>query len=238
MKYTQECSNEERKQVQLILLEEIQKACGKTLIVIDFTRPEAVKTNWTLYCELKIPFVLGTTGFDHLKLIKETKQEDVFAVIAPNMCKQIVALQSMLQTASDEFPGCFNEYSLSITESHQKEKVDTSGTAKAMLKYFNALVNGNTQLAEVNKIRDEDEQKAFGVPETALNGHAYHTYSLESSDKTVQFEFKHNVQGRKTYAEGALDAVLFLANRMENFTERSEQKVFDMIDVLKGGSMR
>jgi len=39
------------------------------------------------------------------------------------------------------------------------------------------------------------------VPESALDGHAFHTYQLVSADGTVSFEFQHNVVGRTTYAE-------------------------------------
>lgn len=34
------------------------------------------------------------------------------------------------------------------------------------------------------KIRDVEGQKAFGVPEEHLAGHAFHTYSLKSNDGT------------------------------------------------------
>lgn len=52
------------------------------------------------------------------------------------------------------------------------------------------------------------------VPESALNGHAFHTYQLVSADGSVSFEFQHNVTGRTTYAEGSVDACLFLASQI------------------------
>ena len=48
---------------------------------------------------------------------------------------------------------------------------------------------------------------AFGVwcsdmlPIAYLDGHAWHTYSLESEDKTVQFTFIRRVNGRDVYAD-------------------------------------
>jgi 4-hydroxy-tetrahydrodipicolinate reductase len=53
---------------------------------------------------------------------------------------------------------------------------------------------------------------------------------LTSSDKTVRFEFSHNVNGRDVYARGTLDAVLFLAARVR---EGAQGNVYTMIDVLK-----
>ena len=52
------------------------------------------------------------------------------------------------------------------------------------------------------------------VPEDALLGHAFHTYQLVSPDGSVTFEFQHNVVGRTTYAEGTVDACLFLSKQV------------------------
>jgi NAD(P)-dependent dehydrogenase (short-subunit alcohol dehydrogenase family) len=38
-----------------------------------------------------------------------------------------------------------------------------------------------------------------------------------SGDKAVEFQFRHNVLGRSTYAEGTVDAVVFLASRAGGF---------------------
>lgn len=73
------------------------------------------------------------------------------------------------------------------------------------------------------------------VPQDALNGHAFHTYQLVSPDGSVTFEFQHNVVGRTTYAEGTVDACLFLAQQID---KKAPQTLYSMIDVLRGGSMR
>lgn len=90
--------------------------------------------------------------------------------------------------------------------------------------------------AQIKKIRDPTvQQDRLGIPENCLTGHAYHTYHLDSPDGSVSFEFQHNVRGRQIYAEGTVDAALFLAKKVK---EGSEQKLFSMIDVLKEGNMR
>jgi 4-hydroxy-tetrahydrodipicolinate reductase len=70
----------------------------------------------------------------------------------------------------------------------------------------------------------------MNVPREHLGGHAFHTYTLDSADKSVHFEFRHNVCGREVYAEGTADAVEFLAKKIE----AGQVKVFNMIDVLSG----
>ena len=52
---------------------------------------------------------------------------------------------------------------------------------------------------------------------------------------TPQFQFKHNVVERSIYAEGTVDAVLFLAKKR---AEGAEKKVYNMVDVLLEGHLR
>jgi 4-hydroxy-tetrahydrodipicolinate reductase len=49
---------------------------------------------------------------------------------------QVVAFQQMMQIMADQFPGAFSGYKLSVVESHQRNKADTSGTAKAVVQSF------------------------------------------------------------------------------------------------------
>jgi len=166
--------------------------------------------------------------------MKTVHSSGVYAVIAANMCKQIVALQATMSHMAKDFPGAFSGYSMEISESHQKTKADTSGTAKDMVKSFQGL-GLDFKVDDIKKVRDEKEQLAFGVPEHALGGHAFHTYSLKSDDGSVAFQYQHNVTGRRTYAEGVVDGVLFLAKQI---AAKNEKKAFDMIDVLSAGAMR
>ena len=75
-----------------------------------------------------------------------------------------------------------------------------------------AQLNSDTDFTSdsIERVRVPKEQLAGGgtshtgvspVPEDALKGHAYHTYSLVSEDGQVEFQFRHNVNGRSTYAE-------------------------------------
>lgn len=217
------------------------RAAGKQVVAIDYTHPSAVDGNGQLYLSLGLPFVMGTTGGDREGLAVSCQAAGLHSVIAANMCKQIVALQTCLEMMSQQFPGAFGGYALNVTESHQAHKADTSGTAKEMVKYFGALTGKPFPVEQIVKKRDRESQLAFGVPEAVLGGHAFHTYSLQSGDGTVGFEFSHNVQGRRTYAEGTVDAVEFLAKQIEASTAGGAaegKRVFNMIDVLKGGGMR
>lgn len=201
-----------------------------SLIAVDYTAPDSVNGNADLYCRHRIPFVMGTTGGDRNALVTRVQDSDTVAVIAPNMAKQIVLFQAMMSYAADNFPNAFAGYTLEITESHQQGKKDTSGTAKAMIEYFNRLGIPFKE-KQIHMIRDPAEQQALGIPETALSGHGWHTYTLRSPENAVLFQFTHNVNGREIYAQGTVDAVRFLATKVN---QGEKGKVYSMTDVLRG----
>jgi 4-hydroxy-tetrahydrodipicolinate reductase len=209
---------------------ELREAHGDFLSV-DYTHPGAVNANAEFYCRHGLPFVMGTTGGDRRRLEDTVRSSAIVAVVAPNMAKQIVGFQAMMEYAAQTFPGLFKGYTLAIRESHQKGKADTSGTARAMVRYFNQLGIPFTE-EQIAMERDPRVQATrWGVPEAHLAGHGWHTYTLTSADGTVRFEFTHNVNGREIYALGTLDALLYLHARV---AAGESGRMFTMIDVLKG----
>ncbi|WCJ27085.1 4-hydroxy-tetrahydrodipicolinate reductase 1 chloroplastic [Euphorbia peplus] len=205
------------------------------LIVVDYTVPAAVNDNATLYSKVGVPFVMGTTGGDRDLLYKTVQDSKIYAVISPQMGKQVVAFLAAMEIMAEQFPGAFSGYSLQVLESHQAGKLDISGTAKAVISCFQKLgVSFNED--EVQMIRDPSQQvEMVGVPEEYLSGHAFHMYHLTSPDETVSFEFQHNVCGRSIYAEGTVDAIIFLAKKIQS---RADKRIYNMIDVLREGNMR
>ncbi|OIW02336.1 hypothetical protein TanjilG_11230 [Lupinus angustifolius] len=193
------------------------------LIVVDYTAPTAVNGNAELYCKLGVPFVMGTTGGDR-ELLRKTVED-----------AKVVAFLAAMEIMAEQFPGAFSGYSLQVLESHQAGKADASGTAKAVISCFEKL-GVSFNMDEIQLIRDPKQQlEMVGVPEEHLAGHAFHMYHLTSPDETVSFEFQHNVCGRSIYAEGTVDAALFLAKKIES---KDQKRIYNMIDVLREGNMR
>ena len=212
-------------------IEPIKQSHGGFLSV-DYTHPSAINDNAEFYCRCGLPFVMGTTGGDRQKLESTVQSSSIAAVIAPNMAKQIVGFQAMMEYAAATFPDLFKGYSLEIKESHQQGKADTSGTARAMVGYFNRLGLSYSP-DDILQIRDPQVQKSqWGIPEKYLSGHGWHTYTLVSEDQTVRFEFSHNVNGRDVYVLGTVDALLFLSDKVQ---AGARGRMYTMIDVLKGG---
>jgi 4-hydroxy-tetrahydrodipicolinate reductase len=211
-------------------VDEIVSAYGE-FISVDYTHPSAVNTNAAFYCQRSLPFVMGTTGGDRDALTDTVVRSTICAVIAPNMAKQIVGFQAMMAYAADNFPGLFSGYALTVRESHQSGKADTSGTAKAMVTYFNRMGVEFTSDAIVMERDPRIQREQWGIPDAFLSGHGWHTYRLTSPDQTVVFEFQHNVNGRDVYAEGTIDAVCYLDRQLK---AGAVGRVYTMIDVLKG----
>jgi len=202
---------------------------------VDYTHPSAVNGNAEFYVRHQLPFVMGTTGGDRAALMALATKSGLPCVIAPNMAKQIVAFQSLMEMLSSTFPDAFKGYTLSIVESHQKTKADTSGTARAVAESFRKM-GFDFDDSKIEMVRDEASQRSrMGVPDSALAGHAFHTYALDSQDGTVHFEFQHNVCGRKVYAEGTVDAVQYLASQIAQGTPA---RCYSMMDILQAGGMK
>lgn len=200
-----------------------------SFISIDYTHPTAVNSNANFYAKNGLPYVMGTTGGDRADLERTVNDSDSPAVIAPNMAKQIVGFQAMMEYGAKTFPGLFKGYSLTVKESHQKGKADTSGTARAMVGYFNEM-GLEYNLEDIEMERDPQKQeKEWGIPTEHLTGHGWHTYTMKSPDESAVFEFKHNINGRDIYVAGTFDAVVFLN---EKLTTPDGKKLFSMMDVL------
>eukprot|EP00596_Hydrurales_sp_CCMP1899_P001121 CAMPEP_0119040862 /NCGR_PEP_ID=MMETSP1177-20130426/10908_1 /TAXON_ID=2985 /ORGANISM="Ochromonas sp, Strain CCMP1899" /LENGTH=296 /DNA_ID=CAMNT_0007006333 /DNA_START=231 /DNA_END=1121 /DNA_ORIENTATION=- len=218
------------------------KTRHENLIIVDYTHPSAILDNIQCYCDNNVDFVMGTTGGDTGKMMEVFDKGKNTAIIAPNMAKQIVALQASLQAMATRFPKAFADYTLTVTESHQSTKADTSGTAKAIVSHLLTLSPSEFKESDIVKLRDANNQIAFKVPEESLKGHAFHTYRLTSADNSVSFELQHNVCGRRVYAEGSVDAVEFL-HKLELkknsavIKSTEEKRIFNMIDVLENGEM-
>ena len=212
----------------------VREAAGaENVMAIDYTHPSAVNGNALFYKENKLPFVMGPTGGDRDKLIQDVQGH--FCVIAPNMGKQIVAMQAALEDLATKYPGAFDGYTLEVVESHQKTKADTSGTAKAVISSIQKLASDDDFTNDdIEMIRNDQASIDFGVPAEAINGHAFHTYTLTSPDGSVNFQLQHNVAGRTIYAEGTADAVKFLARQVKAGKAPTQ---YSMIDVLEAGAL-
>lgn len=214
-----------------VRLIEREKLATQTLpagaVAVDYSTPDAALDNIEALASLGVPMVVGTTGFDAERARRLVADAGGLAVIAPNMAVPIVLLQAAARHLAEEFPAALAGSELTVRESHQQGKRDTSGTAKALIAAAQAL-GIDFPVEQIESVRDPQRQRSeLGVPEEHLGGHAMHRYDARCAAGTVQLVLEHNVLGRRVYAEGTLKAVRFLASR-------GGSGVFTMEDVLRG----
>jgi 4-hydroxy-tetrahydrodipicolinate reductase len=201
-------------------------------ISVDYTHPSAVVGNAQWYCEHGLHFVMGTSLRGNKDAVEGiVRDSEACAVVAPNMARQVVAFQAMMEYLADSSPGLYEGHSLRIRESHQVGKEGTSATASAMVECFNRLGIPFT-VDEIEMVRNIEEQRAMGVPEEFLDAHGWHTYRVISPDDTIALQYTHNINGRRPYALGTLDALRYVCRRTEE--GREGQGLYSMIDVNRG----
>jgi len=95
-------------------------------VMIDFTAPGAVEANVRTALGQPVPCVIGTTGFDHVKIDELAREANVACFHAPNFAIGAVLMMRFAQEASAFMPRA------EIVELHNEAKRDApSGTAKA-----------------------------------------------------------------------------------------------------------
>ena len=116
----------------------------------------------------------------------------------------------------------FENYSVSITESHQSTKKTEPGTAYA---FANAL---RFPVGNIVSVRDPGiQENEIGIPTEYLDKHAYHKVVISDGDDEITIETK--VMGHSAYAKGVkaiIDMVL---------TYPLDNKKYTILDFIEGG---
>lgn len=194
-------------------------------IAVDYTTPQSAETNAISYTQLKVPFVMGTTGGNREAIEDLVRNSETSAVIAPNMATSVVEVQDELNRLIETSPEHFRDWHITIRESHQAAKRDVSGTARAFQAQLETL--GAVMDGEIESVRDPERQRELGIQ--SLDGHAYHWITLTSPTGETR-EYRTAIEGRQPYVEGTLMAIRFLERRMK---EGSHGEVFTMSDVIR-----
>lgn len=189
--------------------------------VVDATKEPYAKVhpanrNAALYAATGHHFVMLTVGGDRDALRSTVVDSNICAVIDVNMSSYMRFALEMIRGASAELPGILRGFTVEIEEDHQTSKGDElSGTARKMAEAF--VSAGAEMSSSIRMIRDKEE------------AHAYHRVVIRDSNGEAVIELITTVDGRHTYAEGALVAVEYLTAQVRRgFTGR----VFDMVEVL------
>ena len=201
------------------------EAFKKTEVIIDFSKPKSSIEILRFAKKLNKKVVIGTTGFTRKQeqLIKSySKKIAIFK--SGNMSLGINLLEYITKILSKKIP---NNYRVGILDNHHKAKIDyPSGTA---LMLGNAVANAKNKNLEnlkgkifLNKSGNLQNNKInFFI---TRKGRTVGKHSVIYNNKIENIELKHTAFSRKLFADGALNAAIWISKKKNG--------LFNMQDIL------
>jgi len=195
-------------------------------VLVDFTGPESSVEYATACAEAGVPVVVGTTGFDSTdEAALDEVGERVPVLRAANFARGVQALLRAVESAVADLPG----YDVEVTETHHNRKRDApSGTANTLLSTIEA-VRGDDGSERVHGREGEAPRQAGEIGVHARRAgdiRGEHEVLLAGNDEVVKL--RHRAESRRVFAEGALDAAVWLAGKPAGW--------YDFADVLEDGA--
>ncbi|MCD4828872.1 MAG: 4-hydroxy-tetrahydrodipicolinate reductase [Candidatus Cloacimonetes bacterium] len=197
-----------------------RQAVGDARVCIDFSQPDAAPGNIRAVCELGLPMVVGTTGWQrHLAEVGEmVSTHGVGLVHGANFSVGMNAFYAIVDAAAELMNGLpgYDPFGLEL---HHNGKADSpSGTAHTLSQILLARLERKTA-ARFDRVQDGIEPnelhfasvRAGAVPGT-------HIVGFDSPADTI--ELKHTARNRTGFAVGALLAARWVAERKGLFDFR------------------
>lgn len=212
--------------VQIGIQDDLNAGLAGAQALIDFTRPEATLVHIEACLRHHVAMVIGTTGFDaEGKAVIAEAAKEIPIVFAPNMSVGVNLVFKLLDMASR----VLNEgYDIEIIEAHHRHKVDApSGTALRMGEVIAQALGRDLEDCAVygrEGVTGERQASTIGFA-TVRGGDIVGDHTALFATLGERVEITHKASSRMTFANGALRAARFLADKVHG--------LYDMQDVLK-----
>jgi 4-hydroxy-tetrahydrodipicolinate reductase len=209
----------------VVLHADADAAIANADVLIDFTRPEGTLAYLALCATHGKNAVIGTTGFSQDERAQIASYAERIAIVfAPNMALGVNVTAKLVEMAAKSLG---MDADIEVFEAHHKLKVDAPSGTALMLGDVAAQARGQA-LADV-AVHDRHGQSGARKPGTI--GFTSLRAGDIVGDHTVYFvlngeriEITHKSASRATYADGAIRAAKFLADKKSG--------LFNMHDVL------
>jgi 4-hydroxy-tetrahydrodipicolinate reductase len=201
------------------LFADIAKAgnLGGADAAIEFTQPGTAIANIRALAELKIPSVIGTTGWhDRLDEARQLVEKAGAALIWASNFSIGVNIFYRIAWHAAQLANSFPEYDVGGFESHHNKKLDSpSGTAKTLVDGVLARISRkDTAVWETLNRRPLPNELHF--PSLRLGSvPGIHSLYFDSPADTI--EITHTARSREGFATGAVRAAQWLASRRTGF---------------------
>lgn len=177
-------------------------------VVVDFTTPETIRENLSIYLNHRVNVVIGTTGIseeDIDRIDREAKDAGVGVVIAPNFAIGAILMMKFAATAAKYFPN------VEIIELHHDQKLDApSGTAIKTAELI------KTARESVRQGHPNEQEKIAGARGAEFDGMRIHSVRLPGlvAHQEVLFgglgqtiSIRHDSINRESFMPGVVLAV-------------------------------
>jgi len=196
---------------EIVKWESQYQALNEKAIIVHAGSGRQLKECFEFCDRTKTVFIELSTGLE-----TETMKSDFPLIISPNTSILVLKTLNMIKVNGRYF----ENYEISITESHQSTKKTEPGTAYS---FANSL---KFPLDKIISIRDLGiQQNTIGIPKDYIDKHAYHKIVIKDGSDEVTIETK--VLGHDSYANGVnmiIEAVL------KNSLENKRYTILDLID--------
>jgi 4-hydroxy-tetrahydrodipicolinate reductase len=198
-------------------------------VIIDFTHPEGLIDNVKLYGELKLPAVIGTTGwYDRLSEVATIVNRAGTGLIWSGNFSLGVNIYFQLIKAAAALMERFEQYDVLVSEVHHRHKKDSpSGTAEMIgvilldaLSRKNRIITGNPGQPLCEEDLHISSSRGGAVP-------GVHRVVFDSEIDTIAIE--HTARNRSGFAEGALLAAEWIVNK------KGLYNIDDLMQAVIGG---
>lgn len=191
-------------------------------VIIDFSIPSATITMLDYAKENHIPVVIATTGFseeENKKILQYSKDLPIFK--SANMSFDINLMARILSEVAKALPNT----DIEIIESHHNRKIDSpSGTAILLADSINKALDNNLTY-EFDRHSKHEKRSKNEIGFSSIRGGnivGEHTVMFIGENET--FEITHKAYSRAVFADGAIKAACFLADK--------ENGLYNMDDLL------
>ncbi len=196
--------------------------------LVDFTGPASSQNYVAVAAEAGVASVVGTTGFDESgeRALRELA-EYAPVLKAANFGRGVQALLSAVESAVADLPG----YDAEVTETHHNRKRDApSGTANAILETIEEAREASGASSESGeRVHGREGEAPREAGEIGVHARRAGTVTGEHevllANNHEELRLTHRAEDRGVFAEGALDAAVWLAGR--------EPGWYDFADVVE-----
>ncbi len=192
------------------LTSERLSAAARPDAAIDFTRPDAVRSNAETLLSCGVPTVVGTTGW-------EAQAEEIFRMVgetggrllyASNFSVGLQTFARIVRSAA-RLVDRIDAYDVALHEDHHVRKVDSpSGTARTLAEIVLEEVARKERM-EIDRAEGRIDPASLHVTSRRVGETVgTHTITIDSAADTI--ELTHRARNRTGFAAGALLAAVWL----------------------------